>query len=156
MDTKEIKLPFIFRSAMLVIVAIIFAVIFGVITIIMPADVKAFADEEKVMMAVKYILFGGLPFALLSLIGMYVAYGILGLVGLKKNRIRAPLIISLGFIPWLIFGYNLVYLESRYTLVAKIIIDLLGKPLLYAGAAATVLGAILLIAAVVTGLIRKK
>ncbi len=78
----------------------------------------------------------GAVLSFLSMIGMYLVR----LVGLKKVKFCGPMLLVLGYAPWMIFGYQLVYREPRFTPIAIAIIEFLGKPILYAGAALTTIG----------------
>lgn len=80
----------------------------------------------------QYASYAGAALGVLSMILMYLLY---------LFRLRSPgLLLILGYVPWLAFGYDLVYVEPRYAEIAKAIISFLGEPMLYSSAVMVGLG----------------
>lgn len=112
---------------------IVFAIAFAAVAKLFPADVRALSGEKIVVTVARFSFAAGAAFGLLSMIAMYILYGIGAVTRLAKSRVFMPLILIICYAPWAAFGYQLVYREPRYTTVAKILIDLAGVPTLYAG-----------------------
>ena len=106
---------------------------------ILKPDTAGIENQTILEIFQKWSPFAGVAFGILSMLGMYIVR----LFGLRKIRIGGPILLILGYLPWLIFGYNLVYLEPRYATIAIAIIAFIGKPMLYASSALVGLGIIL-------------
>lgn len=78
-----------------------------------------------------YSSYTGIGLGLISFLVAGVIYLIVRLILRGPSLAAASLITALGFAPWLIFGWDLVYREPRYAEVARAIITYLGKPMLY-------------------------
>lgn len=120
---------------MIFLSALLFALVFFLVTQQMPADPSGITNSTMVTLFEQYTPYGGLAFGLLSLLLIALLAGIFRLVGFSRFRFARPLLVILGFAPWAAFGYQLVYREPRYATIAKAIIEYLGEPLLYAGSA---------------------
>ena len=120
---------------MIFLAVLVFALVFFLVTQQMPADPSGITNTTIVTLFQQYTPYGGLAFGVLSLLLMGILAGVFRLVGISKLRFSRPLLVVLGFAPWVAFGYQLVYREPRYATIAKAIIEFLGEPLLYAGSA---------------------
>lgn len=101
-------------------------------------SVKPAADitnGELIGYAAKFGPFVGAALGLLSFLASGLVYLIVRLFVKSRRLAAASLLTVLGFAPWLVLGYDLVYREPRYAEVARAIITYLGKPMLYASAA---------------------
>lgn len=132
---------------MIFLAALVFALLFFLVTQQMPADPSSITNSTIVTLFEQYTPYGGLVFGLLSLLLIALLAGIFRLVGLSKTRFSRPLMVTLGFAPWAAFGYQLVYREPRYATIAKAIIEYLGEPLLYAGSVLVGVGVLCLVVA---------
>ena len=130
---------------MILLAALVFALLFFLVTQQMPADPTGITNSTIVTLFEQYTPYGGLAFGLLSLLLIAILAGFFRLVGLSKTRFSRPVLVVLGFAPWAAFGYQLVYREPRYAIIAKAIIEFLGEPLLYAGSALVGVGVLWLI-----------
>jgi len=99
----------------------------------MPADPSGISSFSIVEFFDQYAAYAGVALALLSLLVMILLYGLLAMVKLNRRRATRPLLVILGFLPWVVFGYQLLYREPRYANIAKAIIEYLGEPMLYSG-----------------------
>lgn len=89
-------------------------------------------DNQKILdIFTKYARFCGIVFGLLSLVIMYVLYVFRRIFRLHKNRFSVPIIMILSLLPWLVFGYQLVFREPRYTTLGRAIISFFGEPMFY-------------------------
>jgi hypothetical protein len=87
----------------------------------------------------------GVGIGLLTFLATGIVYLIVRAFAKGSRRAAAFLITALGYAPWIWLGYDTVYLEPRFTEVARAIITYTGKPMLYASAAvcgAALLGAV--------------
>jgi hypothetical protein len=130
---------------MILLAALVFALLFFLVTQQMPADPTGITNSTIVTLFEQYTPYGGLAFGLLTLLLIAILAGFFRLVGLSKTRFSRPVLVVLGFAPWAAFGYQLVYREPRYAIIAKAIIEFLGEPLLYAGSALVGVGVLWLI-----------
>lgn len=80
---------------------------------------------------IKYGLFMGIGVGLIIMILSYILYGILALVRLTKFKLTNLILNFLAYLFMLIFGFELVFLENRYTTLANAIIAYIGYPLFY-------------------------
>jgi len=90
----------------------------------------------------KYASYVGAVLGLAAFLVTGIVYLVLRLIRRKPSRFVALILSALGYAPWLVLGYDLVYLEPRYAEVARAIITYLGKPMFYS--AVIVCGAALL------------
>jgi hypothetical protein len=116
---------------MIYLSSVVYALLFLITSKVFPADPSSIDSYSIVQVFDQYASYAGLGFALLSLLLMLILTGIFSLLGLKKNRFKKPLLVFLGFAPWAVFGYQLIYREPRYANIAKAIIEYLGEPMLY-------------------------
>lgn len=101
----------------------------------------------------KYAQFAGAAFGLASFLVIGIVYLLIRLfIKAPQRRLVAHILTVLGYAPWLVLGYDLVYREPRYAQVAIAIIDYLGQPMFFS--AAIVCGIALL--GMVLGLVLKK
>jgi hypothetical protein len=98
-----------------------------------------------------YGAYVGVALGLLTYLVTGIAYLALRLFRAKDLRLAAFAVTAAGYAVWLAFGYDLVYVEPRFTQIANVIITYLGTPMLYSSA--IVVGAALL--GVVASLILK-
>ena len=77
-----------------------------------------------------YAAFTGIALGFLSFVVAGIVYLVVRLIKRGPSLTAASFITALSFIPWLIFGWDLVYREPRYAEVARAIITYLGKPML--------------------------
>jgi hypothetical protein len=76
--------------------------------------------------------FVGAGLGLATFLATGLVYLIVRAFAKGARRSAALLLTALGYSFWLWFGYDTVYLEPRYTEVARAIITYTGKPMLYA------------------------
>ncbi len=151
-DTNPEKLPRLHGALMPFLAFLLFAVLFFAVTKVFPADT---AGLDNIGLFQKYSPYGGATFGLLSMIGMYIVYGLCALFRLTRFRVTAPILLILGYAPWAAFGYQLVFREPRYATIAKMIIAFAGKPLLYTGGAIVALGLVWLLITLIKPLFSK-
>lgn len=125
---------------------LLFALLFAGFRFLLPVDTSAVTSEAILSVFRKWSVFVGAPLGLISMILMYI----IRLFGLRKIRIGGAILLMIGFLPWLIFGYDLVYLEPRYASMAIAIINFLGQPMFYASAIMVGLGLIWLLVTLFT------
>lgn len=124
------------RAIMPFAAALFFALLFAGFSLMNKPDVSVIQSQAILDIFQKWSVFAGAAFGFLSMLGMYLFW----LFGLRRLRLAGPILLLLGYLPWLAFGYNLVYLEPRYAAIAIAIILFFGKPLLYASAVIVGLG----------------
>jgi hypothetical protein len=129
------------KALMPLVSFILFSALFAGFCFGLKPDLAGIESQELIAFFQKWSPFTGAAFAFLSMLGMYI----IRLFGLRRIKVGGALLIIIGFIPWLIFGYDLVYLEPRYAVIAIAIIAFLGKPMLYASAVMVGLGVIWLL-----------
>jgi hypothetical protein len=93
----------------------------------------------------KYSPFAGAAFGILSMLLMYILYIFRRLFRLHKTRYSAPVVLILGYAPWLIFGYQLAFREPRYAMIARAIIAFGGVQMFYSSCVMVGLGILWLI-----------
>lgn len=125
---------------------IAFALAFFIITQAVPAETADISSYSILEFFKKYSHYAGVGIGLLAFLSMLILMGLATLFRLKNNRFFMPIILILGFFPWLIFGYQLVFVEPRYANLAKAIIAFLGQPMLYGSALMTGFGLLWLVA----------
>jgi hypothetical protein len=128
-----------------------FALLFAGLSLGLRPDLAGIDNAQIVTLFKKWTPLAGVALGFLSMIGMYLVR----LFGFRKLRLGGPILLILGYAPWLAFGYQLAYREPRYATIAKAIIAFLGKPMLYASGAMVGLGVLLLIVALILGSIKK-
>jgi hypothetical protein len=87
----------------------------------------------------KYGLLAGPVLALLAMLTMYLLAGIKRIIGLRRFRFLNPIVILVVMGPLLAFGYQLQFLEPKYTDIARGIIGYLALPLLISAGSVCVL-----------------
>lgn len=80
---------------------------------------------------------------LLAFLAICIVNLIRRIVRLRQVSWMHPIAVILGILPFLIFGWELTYVEPRFTPIARAIIDFIGEPM-YAGSVIAVVIAILL------------
>jgi len=123
------------------LMAILFAAVFLGASFLLKTETPEIQNQLILEIFKKWSPYVGIVFGLLSMILMYLLW----LFGLRKIKIGFSIALIIAYIPWIIFGYELVYKEPRYTEIATAIIIFLGKPMLYASAFMGGLGVLLLI-----------
>lgn len=128
--TKTKKRFCFFHSALFPLFT--FFVYAGFFYLLFNGDIRVpdMSNNEIVGIFQKYGVYAGLIIAFLSMLIMYVLYGIKKLVRLGKLGIINPIILALSFLPWYLFANQLVYHEKRYTDIARGLISFLGEPML--------------------------
>ena len=139
------------RKLMPFLAFVLFALLFAGFSVGLKPDVAGIDNGQVVEIFKKWTPLAGAVFGLLSMLGMYIVR----LFGFRKFRLGGPLLLMLGYAPWLAFGYQLAYREPRYAMIAKAIITFLGKPMLYSGGAMVGLGALYFIAVLIGGRSKK-
>lgn len=81
----------------------------------------------------KYGVFVGIGIALIGLIFSLIFALILKIFKLGRFNFSIPLALILGFLPFVLFGHNLIFESARGTAVSGSIVIFLGYPLWYAG-----------------------
>ena len=120
---------------------LLFALLFAGFSLGLKPDMTGISNGEMVDLFKKWTPLAGTVFGFLSLLGMYIVR----LFGFRKFRLGGPILLILGYAPWMAFGYQLAYREPRYAMIAKAIIAFLGKPMLYASGTMVGLGALFFI-----------
>jgi|GEM_PF-2096945 len=124
------------RKAMPLLAFILFALLFAGFSFGLKPDVTGIDNDEVIKLFKQWTPLAGAAFGFLSMLGMYIVR----LFGFRKFRLGGPILLILGYAPWMAFGYQLAYREPRYAMVAKAIIAFGGKPMLYASGAMVGLG----------------
>ncbi len=119
---------------------LLFAALFFAATRMVPAQTAGIENARVIALFEKYLPLTGVAFGLLSLLLMYLLFGLKALLGMGRSGLGAPVVLMLGYAPWAAFGYQLLYREPRYAMIAKAIIAFLGQPLMLSGMAMTGLG----------------
>lgn len=130
---------------------LLFALLFAGFSFVLKPDLMGISSGEMVDLFKKWTPLGGAAFGFLSMIGMYIVR----LFGFRKFRLGGPILLILGYAPWLAFGYQLAYREPRYAMIAKAIISFLGKPMLFASGVMVGLGILFFIVVLVRGISKK-
>jgi len=113
------------------IIWLLFASIFLGLSLRFSPNITDITNQKILDIFTKYARFCGIVFGLLSLTIMYVLYIFRRIFRLHKNRFSVPIIMILSLIPWLVFGYQLVYREPRYTVLGRAFISFFGEPMFY-------------------------
>lgn len=124
---------------------IAFAGVFFAVSKTVVKNAPDIANGQLLDIAHRYASFVGVALGLATFLVTGIVYLIARLILKKPSRLAALVITMLGYAPWLVFGWDLVYREPRYAEVARAIITYLGKPMLYS--AAIVCGCALLVSA---------
>jgi len=107
--------------------------IFGLAFLLVSLYLKPVAPDivnEKVKSIFSvYARYVGFVFALLSMIGMYILYGLKKLFRLSKFYWLNPVLAAAAIFPWWFFARQLMYFEKRYTDIGRGAITYLGAPL---------------------------
>jgi hypothetical protein len=82
----------------------------------------------------RYGPFIGVALGLISFLAVGLVYLIIRLIRKRPSWLVALILTALGYAPWLVLGWDLVYREPRYAEVARLIITYMGKPMLYSTA----------------------
>lgn len=67
--------------------------------------------------------------ALLAFLTMLILNGIRRIIRLRSVVLLHPVIVLLGLAPWVVFGYQLTFVEPRFTAFGRAAIDFVGVPL---------------------------
>ena len=94
-------------------------------------DAPDVTNGQMLDLAHRYAAFLGVGLGLVSFLVVGLVYLIARLVMRKSSRLVALVLTALGYAPWLVFGWDLVYREPRYSEVARAIITYTGKPMFY-------------------------
>lgn len=130
---------------------VLFSLLFAGFSVALKPDLTGISNGEMVDLFKKWTPLAGVAFGFLSMLGMYL----IRLFGFRKFRLGGPILLMLGYAPWMAFGYQLAYREPRYATIAKAIIAFAGKPMLYSGGAMVGLGALFFIVALIGGRLKK-
>lgn len=84
----------------------------------------------------------GLVMGLLSLLLIGILNLVRRIVRLRKVALLHPVVVLLGVLPWLVFGWSLTG-EPPYTAFARAAIEFVGRPMLWGALAATVFAILL-------------
>lgn len=77
--------------------------------------------------------------AVLSLFFVFVLNGVRRIIRVRRVRWLHPVVVLAGLLPWMLFGWNLVMVEPRYTPFARAAIDFVGKQMFLGAFGAAVL-----------------
>jgi hypothetical protein len=152
-ESNGAKLCFIHRGIMPFLAFIIFAAAFFIFSKTFHPFIGDIDNSEIIDKFGKYAPFAGVGLGILSMLLMYVLYILRRLFRLHKTRYSAPVVLILGFAPWLALGYQLAFREPRYAMIVRAIISYGGKPMFYSSIVMAGLGILWLI---VTPFIRRK
>ena len=97
-------------------------------------DAPDVTNGQMLDLAHRYASFLGIGLGLVSFLVVGLLYLIVRLIMRRSSRLVALILTALGYAPWLVLGWDLVYREPRYSEVARAIITYTGKPMLYAAA----------------------
>jgi hypothetical protein len=78
-----------------------------------------------------------------SFLLMMILNGIRRAIRLRGIGIGHPIVVLLGICPWCVWGCQLLFAEPRYTPFARLVIDVVGRPMFVGSAAACILTVIL-------------
>lgn len=121
----------------------------------MVKDAPDITNPQLLDIAHRYASFVGAALGLATFLVTGLVYLILRLFTKRGRRLMASLLTAAGYAVWLVFGYDLVYLEPRYAEVARVIITYLGKPMLYAAGAVTGLALVGVVVSVLTLILKR-
>ncbi|TSC79225.1 MAG: hypothetical protein G01um101425_725 [Candidatus Peregrinibacteria bacterium Gr01-1014_25] len=62
---------------------------------------------------------------------------------LRKIAVLHPIIVLVGVTPWLAWGWQLLFVEPRFTPFARLAIDVIGRPMFVGSAVASLLAIVL-------------
>lgn len=91
-------------------------------------------DAELLDIAHRYASFAGAAIGLVAFLASGIIYLAIRLARKEPSRLAALLLTLMGYAPFIVFGWDLVYREPRYAEVARAVITYLGKPMLYSAA----------------------
>jgi hypothetical protein len=94
-------------------------------------DVPDVTNGQMLDLAHRYAAFLGVGLGLLMFLVTGILYLIIRLIMRKSSRLVALILTALGYAPLLVFGWDLVCRELRYSEVARAIITYTGKPMFY-------------------------
>lgn len=134
------ELPFIHGGIMPFLAFIIFTAAFFIFSKTIHPFIGDINNSEIIEKFGMYAPYAGAGLGLLSMLLMYVLYIFRRLFRLHKNRYSAPVVLIIGFLPWLALGFQLAYREPRYAMIVRAIISYGGQPMLYASIAMAGLG----------------
>lgn len=115
----------------------------GMVAIIDPANTSDTNQSEIVKYASMGMWAVGPVLALLSLIVIGILNLIRRLLRIRKVAWLHPVIVIVGLLPWLLFGWELTMNEPRYTPIARAVIDFAGREM-FAGAFVAIVCALVL------------
>ena len=132
--TQKSELSFIHRGGMPFLSFIAFAVIFFTFSKILQPYTADIDNANILEFFEKYAPFAGVILGIASMILMYILYIFRAIFRLNTFLYSAPIALIFAYVPWIILGYQLAYIEPRYAMAAKAIISFGGLPMLYSGA----------------------
>jgi hypothetical protein len=139
------KLCFIHRGSMPFLALIIFSAAFFIFSKTLHPFLGDIDTGDMLDKFQKYSPYAGAALGILSMILMYILYIFRRLFRLHKTRYSAPVVLIIGYAPWLILGYDLAFLEPRYAMIVRAIISFGGKPMFYSSVVMAGLGILWLI-----------
>jgi hypothetical protein len=148
MEEKKESKSFLQNALIPFLSTILFFVLFAIIFLANQSSaIKSYGagDSQALGIFSSYGLFFGLIFCAISLAGMYILYAIASVTKLTRYGFTNPIILILGYAPWLIFGIQLVFFEKKYIDLAKAIIYFEGYPMLYSSLIVVILAVALLV-----------
>lgn len=109
--------------------AVLYASLFAWSFFQYPADSASIDSFQIVQFFDQYAMYAGIGFALLSFVGILILKGLLSLFRVRSSMKLDALLIFVGYLPWGLFAYQLLYREPRYANIAKAIIEYLAFPM---------------------------
>jgi len=88
------------------------------------------ANQNNFKLFNTYSLYAGWIFALLSLVIMYILHGLKKWLKLGRLTWINPIIFFVATSPWLFLSQALIYFQNRFSDLAKLSINYIGRPLL--------------------------
>lgn len=149
---KPGKRFFLHRMIMPIVYWLVFSIVFWLVAKLMIVDgLKEISNERVLDLSWTYYAYVGVAAGLLSMIGGYIVLLIAKLLRVTRWSVTFPFIATLMTLPWLYFGWQLLFRENHYTDIQKAIIAFLGKPFYY-----TAIVMLVLIGVWVLGLIARR
>lgn len=107
----------------------IFGLVFLAVNIYMKPVAPDITNEKIKSIFETFARYFGFVFAFISLVGMYVLYGLKKLFWAGKIYWLNPLIAMAAIFPWWFFARQMMYFEKRYTDIGRGAITYFGQPL---------------------------
>ena len=104
----------------------------------------------------KYGMYVGWAFALISMVGLYILYGLKALFRLGRFGFLNPVLMLAAIFPWYFFADQLLHHEKRYTDIARGIISFVGSPLHYSVLVMSALSGLWFVLALLFFIFKKK